>query len=162
MDKNIANTANNDWVFCPQSRHAVSQLFAGCILLDGTKALLINCVESYGRKRDNDSHGEQYLITDRETSILAHNDRDDSVCVRQMNGDNSIKLIIGTFSCNLLITSSCAIDENPVVCAGPSTNSFKPSNKTQYFLTRNVLISLLYYSQTMIVVNCIRTTNWSN
>lgn len=53
------------------SRYAVSQLFAGCILLDGTKALLINCVESYGRKKDNDPHAEQYSVTDRETSIPA-------------------------------------------------------------------------------------------
>ncbi|KAG1462499.1 hypothetical protein G6F56_005503 [Rhizopus delemar] len=136
MDKNISNTANNDWVFSPQSKYAVSQLFAGCILLDGTKALLINCVESYGRKRDNDSHAEQYLITDRETSIPAHNDRYGSVCVRLMNSDNSIKLIIGTFSCNLLVTSSCTIDENPVICVGPSTNSFKPSNQTQIFLNK--------------------------
>lgn len=136
MDKNISNTANNDWAFSPQSKYAVSQLFAGCILLDGTKALLINCVESYGRKRGNDSHAEQYLVTDKETSIPAHNDRYGSVCVRLMNNDNSEKLIIGTFSCNLLVTSSCTINENPVVCVGPSTNSFKPSNQTQIFLNK--------------------------
>lgn len=71
-----------------------------------------------------------------ETSIPAHNDRYGSVCVRLMNSDNSIKLIIGTFSCNLLVTSSCTIDENPVICVGPSTNSFKPSNQTQIFLNK--------------------------
>ncbi|KAG1141582.1 hypothetical protein G6F37_008379 [Rhizopus arrhizus] len=34
IDENISNTANIDWVDSPQSRYAVSQLFAGCILLD--------------------------------------------------------------------------------------------------------------------------------
>lgn len=114
----------------------MSQLFAGCILLDGTKALLINCVESYGRKKDNDPHAEQYSVTDRETSIPAHSDRYDSVCVRLINRDNSIRLIIGTCSCNLLVTPSCTIDEDPVICVGPSTNSFKPSNQTQIFLNK--------------------------
>lgn len=136
IDENISNTANIDWIDSPQSRYAVSQLFAGCILLDGTKALLINYVESYGRKKDNDPHAEQYSVTDRETSIPAHNDRYDSVCVRIMNKDNRIKLIIGTFSCNLLVTSSCTIDKNLVICVGPPTNSFKPSNQTQIFLNK--------------------------
>lgn len=136
MDENISNVANKDWVFSPQSKYAVSQLFAGCILLDGTKALLINCIESYGRKSGNDAHAERYSISDRETSIPAHNDRYDSVCVRLMNKDNSLKLVIGTFSCNLLVTSSCTINENPVVCVGPSTDSFKPSNQTQIFLNK--------------------------
>lgn len=35
IDENISNTANIDWVDSPQSRYAVSQLFAGYILLDG-------------------------------------------------------------------------------------------------------------------------------
>jgi hypothetical protein len=134
IDENISNTANIDWIGSPQARFAVSQLFAGFILLDGIKALLVNCVEPYGRKNDNDPHAEQYLVTNRKTSIPAHNDRYKSVCVRLMNRDNSIKLIIGTFSCNLLVTSSCTIDENPVICVGPSTNLFKPSNQTQIFL----------------------------
>lgn len=58
------------------------------------------------------------------------------MCVRLINRDNSIRLIIGTFSCNLLVTSSCTIDEDPVICVGPSTNSFKPSNQTQIFLNQ--------------------------
>lgn len=136
IDENISNAANIDWVDSPQSRYAVSQLFAGCILLNGTKALLVNCVESYGRKKDNDPHAEQYSITDKETSIPMHDDRYDSVCVRLMNRDNSTKLVIGTFSCNLLVTSSCTIDENPIICVGPSTNSFKPSNQTQIYLNK--------------------------
>lgn len=136
IDEKISNTANIDWISSPQSRYVVSQLFAGCILLDGTKALLINCVESYGRKKDNDPHAEQYSVTDRDTSIPTHNGRYDSVCVRLIDRDNSIKLIIGTFSCNLLVTSSCTIDENPEICVGPSTNSFKPSNITQIFLNK--------------------------
>ncbi|KAG0777191.1 hypothetical protein G6F57_009611 [Rhizopus arrhizus] len=39
IDENISNTANIDWVDSPQSRYAVSQLFAGYILLDGRTIL---------------------------------------------------------------------------------------------------------------------------
>ncbi|KAG1322996.1 hypothetical protein G6F62_009919 [Rhizopus arrhizus] len=37
--------ANSDWLTNQEARYAVSQMLAGCILLDGTKAILINCVE---------------------------------------------------------------------------------------------------------------------
>lgn len=53
-----------------------------------------------------------------------------------MNRDNSIKLIIGTFSCNLLVAPGCIIDDSLVIRVGPLTNSFKPSNQTQIFLSK--------------------------
>ncbi|KAI9362732.1 hypothetical protein BD770DRAFT_308416, partial [Pilaira anomala] len=91
-------------------RYAVSQLFVVCILLDDTRALLVNWVESYGRKNNKEPHAGDYSTTDSETSIPSHDGGYDSVYVRPMSSDNNKKLIIGTFSCNLLVTSSCTID----------------------------------------------------
>lgn len=105
-----------------------------------SKALSINCVESYGRKKDDDSHAEKYSTTDKETSIPSQDGRYASVCVRLMNIEDSNKLVIGTFSCNLLVTSSCTIDTNPEVCVGSETTSFKTSSQTQIFLNKKSVV----------------------
>jgi hypothetical protein len=126
--------ANSDWLTNQEARYAVSQMFAGCILLDGTKAILINCVEPYGRKKRIDPHYERYSKDDCNSSIPDSNCYHKQVCVKLFESDNSNKLVIGLFSCNLLVTSSCTLSNNPVICVGPSTNSFTPSNYTKIFL----------------------------
>lgn len=111
IDEKITESSNIDWTDMPQSRYSVSQLFAGCILLDGTKALLVNCIESYGRKLDVDPRAGQYATNDEDTSIPSNNDIYSNVYVRLFDRDNSVKLVIGTLSCNLLVTSSCTIEK---------------------------------------------------
>ncbi|KAI8083236.1 uncharacterized protein B0P05DRAFT_488814 [Gilbertella persicaria] len=118
--------ADSDWPTNQEARYAVSQMFAGCILLDGTKAILINCVEPYGRKKRIDPHYERYSKDDCNSSIPDSNCYHKQVCVKLFESDNSDKLVIGLFSCNLLVTSSCTLSNNPVICVGPSTNSFTP------------------------------------
>ncbi|KAG1145867.1 hypothetical protein G6F37_006405 [Rhizopus arrhizus] len=126
--------ANSDWLTNQEARYAVSQMFAGCILLDGTKAILINCIEPYGRKKRINPHYEIYSKDDCNSSIPDSNCYHKQVCVKLFESDNSNKLVIGLFSCNLLVTSSCTLSNNPVICVGPSTNSFTPSNYTKIFL----------------------------
>lgn len=48
-----------------------------------------------------------------------------------MKNDNSTKLIISSYTCNVLVTHSCTIEENPQICIGPSTTTFTSSNKTR-------------------------------
>ncbi|KAL0098233.1 hypothetical protein J3Q64DRAFT_1818359 [Phycomyces blakesleeanus] len=134
INQETLEMANHDWRTNPQSRYGVSQLFAGCILLDGTNALLVNCIETYGRKKDVDPHAERYSKGEQYNSLPACDDIYESVCTRSIYNDESNKLIIGTFSCNMLITSSCTIEENPKISVGPSTNSFQPSKQTRIYL----------------------------
>jgi hypothetical protein len=126
--------ANSDWLTNQEARYAVSQMFAGCILLDGTKAILVNCVEPYGRKKSIDPHYERYSKDDYNSSIPDSSCHHKQACVRLFESDNSSKLVIGLFSCNLLVTSSCTLSANPVICVGPSTTSFTPTNNTKIFL----------------------------
>ncbi|KAI7901412.1 uncharacterized protein BX663DRAFT_544169 [Cokeromyces recurvatus] len=123
LNTNHLKKANYDWLTNPQARYAVSQMFAGCILLDGTKAIIINCVESYGRKKE-----------DLNSSIPDLSYHYKQACVKLFESDNSSKLVIRLFSCNLLITSSCTLSKYPVIYVGPSTNSFTPSKNTKIFL----------------------------
>jgi hypothetical protein len=134
MNENILMKANADWLQTPQARFAVSQLFAGCILLAGTKAILVNCLEPYGRKKSIDPHYERHIKGNINHSIPNLNDNYKDVCVRLLKSDNSVKLIIGLYTCNLLVTSSCTISDNPVVCVGSSTTSFIPTKSTRIYL----------------------------
>lgn len=94
----------------------------------------MNCVESYGRKRDVDPHAERYSKGEKYNSLPAYDDIYMSVCVRLIYDDESERLVIGTFSCNMLITLSCTIEENPKISVGPSTSSFQPSKQTRIYL----------------------------
>lgn len=66
LSKQITQEINKDWAFFPQLKFVTLQIFAGSILISGSTALLINCVESYGRLKTVDSHHE------RRTSSAAH------------------------------------------------------------------------------------------
>lgn len=134
MNTNLLEKANCDWLTNPEARYAVSQMFAGCILLDGTKAIIINCVEPYGRKKLIDPHYERYSKKDRDSSIPDLSYHYKQACVKLLESDNSNKLVIGLFSCNLLVTSSCTLSNHPAICVGPSTSSFTPSKNTKIFL----------------------------
>lgn len=134
LNSEMTRMANMDWATNPQAKYVVSQLFAGCILLDGTNALLINSLEPYGRKTNSDPHAEQYGPNALQPTLPSHFDHYSTVCVRLNKDDNSMKLIIGTFSCNLLVTSSCSVEAEPIVEVGPSTHCFMPTHKTKIFI----------------------------
>lgn len=134
LDTNYLQKANRDWQVNPESRYAVSQLFAGCILMEGTKAIIVNCVEPYGRKKVVDPHYERYSREDTDSSIPDFSYRYKGACVKLFQSDSSSKLVIGLFSCNLLVTSSCTLSTCPLVCVGPSTTGFAPSKSTKIYL----------------------------
>jgi hypothetical protein len=131
LNRNHLKKANCDWLTNPEARYTVSQMVAGCILLDGTKAIIINCVEPYGRKKSIDPHYERYSKEDLNSSIPDLSCHYKQACVKLFESDNSSKLIIGLFSCNLLVTSSCTLSKYPVICVGPSTSNFTLSINTR-------------------------------
>ncbi|KAI8988046.1 hypothetical protein BDF20DRAFT_832929 [Mycotypha africana] len=59
LSEQIVQEINKDWAFFPQLRFATSQMFAGYILLSGSTALMVNCVEPYGRLKSVDAHHER-------------------------------------------------------------------------------------------------------
>ncbi|EIE76148.1 hypothetical protein RO3G_00852 [Rhizopus delemar RA 99-880] len=141
LSKQITQEINKDWAFFSQLRFATSQIFAGSILLSGSTALLIKCVESYGRLKTVDSRHE------RRTSLAAHQSSFPKIkskygqvafCLTQ--DDNTTKLKIGATSCNLLVTSSMRLDKqtitNKTIEMGPNTSNFVPLPDAKVFSTR--------------------------
>ncbi|KAG0168174.1 hypothetical protein DFQ28_004931 [Apophysomyces sp. BC1034] len=55
------NIQNEDWEFTPQLRYHTTQLFAGCIFMEGGRTFFVNTVEIYGRDPQVDAHYENCL-----------------------------------------------------------------------------------------------------
>lgn len=128
----------------PKLGFATSQIFAGSILLSGSTALLINCVESYGRLKTVDSHHERRTVSATHKSSFPKTESkygQISVCV--VEDDNTTKLKIGTTSCNLLVTSSIRLDKqtitNKTIEMGPNTSNFVPLPNTRLYLNTDHL-----------------------
>lgn len=68
-----------------------TKLLAGAILIEGTKALLINCDEVYGRRGCVDAHCERYLSANDGKNSSLHTCmglRYDGVSVKRLNEDD--------------------------------------------------------------------------
>ncbi|KAF9990788.1 hypothetical protein BGZ79_004759, partial [Entomortierella chlamydospora] len=64
LSKDICDILNDDWVRCPQLKYACARMLAGCILYNTVKgqAVIINCNEVYGRKKQVDVHREPFRL----------------------------------------------------------------------------------------------------
>ncbi|KAI7889074.1 uncharacterized protein EV154DRAFT_400215, partial [Mucor mucedo] len=84
-------------------RYAVSQLFAGAILMERSSAILLNCVEPYGRLKSTDSHFERRLATSIHLSSYPEKESKYGwITIIQALEEHSTKLKIGTTTFNLL------------------------------------------------------------
>ena len=124
---------NKVWASFPQIRFLASRIFSGCILWSGTKALLVNCVETYGRLKTIDAHHERRITsTTGQSSFPTSRSRYGDVVVCLAKEDGTTKLKIGGSSFNLLVTSSVRVDEqsitNAVVEKGANTGNFVPQS----------------------------------
>lgn len=103
LNTNHMKETNCDWLTNLEARYAVSKMFAGCVVLDETKATIINSGEPYGRKKLIDPHYERYSKKEDLNSSIP----DSSYHYRQarvtfFESASSGKLVVGLFSCNLL------------------------------------------------------------
>ena len=139
LNKQITHEINKDWVFFPQLRFEISQIFVGCILISGSTVLLINCIEPYDRMKTVDSHHELRINSAAHQSLfpkLESKYGQITVCLTQ--DDNTTKLKIGATSCNLLETSSTRLYKqtimNKTIEMGPNTSNFVPLPDTKTYL----------------------------
>ncbi|KAI8374646.1 uncharacterized protein BYT42DRAFT_414614 [Radiomyces spectabilis] len=126
------STLNKDWQLYPQLRFYASQLFAGAIMIDNGRAILINTVEPYSRDSSLDAHFERRL-PGMPSSYPDARGKYGHFTTVLMQSDGVKKLVVGTRTCNLLVTSSIRLDIASVNI-GPGTSHFKPSENTRVFL----------------------------
>ncbi|KAF9411171.1 hypothetical protein BGZ76_005384, partial [Entomortierella beljakovae] len=108
---------NRDWARYPQAGLAASQLLAGAILVSvkDMTSVLLNETEAYGRTKMTDCHAEQLGIrkgAPLENSIPSTKDDDyyPGVHPVTITGKDGHRLEIGSFTCDVLITSCTSLD----------------------------------------------------
>jgi hypothetical protein len=131
---------NNSWSINPIATHIATKILEEIIFVEGHKALLVLCGEIYGRLPSLDAHYEKTSTTKGNfpQCSLPHIDtRYPNVELCLMNVDRSQKLVLGTKTMNVLITSSIRIDCNEKPTIGPSSsNGFLPSRETRIFIEK--------------------------
>ncbi|KAI9017952.1 hypothetical protein CLU79DRAFT_309064 [Phycomyces nitens] len=129
IKEEMAGFLNEEWSLCPQMRYACSRLLADSILLDLTsgQAVLVNCVEIYGRRRTLDSHRENTKVKmgmPSTSSLPPSNSRYPAVWPVSIRDTDSNKLMIGTKTFNVLVTSSLRLDCSMDPEIGLNTSNF--------------------------------------
>lgn len=123
---------NSDWHQYPQLRYCCSQLLAGSILVQGQTSVLLNTVEPYARDSLIDAHCER-RTPGSPSSYPAFAGRYGYVSTCLLPSSDGQKLIIGSRTCNLLVTASIRLDMQSVN-VGPVTTHFVPTDSTRVFL----------------------------
>ncbi|KAI7892560.1 uncharacterized protein EV154DRAFT_504824 [Mucor mucedo] len=128
-----SNTLNQNWLEHPHLRYCGSKMLAGAILVEGPNSILLNTVEPYSRDPLLDAHYERLTVGQSifPTSLGIYGFL--SFCL--VDTQDGRKLIVGTRTCNFLITSSMRLDVHSINL-GPSTTHFTPTKKTRLFLDK--------------------------
>ncbi|KAG0322436.1 hypothetical protein BGZ99_003347 [Dissophora globulifera] len=145
LSSDMCELVNRDWTLHPQLRYACAQVFAGSILMNtqNNQAIIANTVEGYGRTRTTDAHREPFVSKKGipcPTSLPPPSgSRYEDVWPTTIHYNDGDRLVIGTQSCNILVTSSLRLDKDEPASVGGSTMSFllsglKDSQATKIFL----------------------------
>ncbi|KAF9948276.1 hypothetical protein BGZ70_002278 [Mortierella alpina] len=137
----IAALLNEDWTDKPQLRYACAQILAGSVFYNtgNGQSVLNNTVEMYGRKQSIDSHRERFVVkkgTASRTSIPPANSRYKDLWPLTLQDPEGDKLVLGTHSFSLLVTSSIRLDVKGCVSVGGATSSFRLQSHQESFATR--------------------------
>ncbi|CAO3669214.1 unnamed protein product [Umbelopsis vinacea] len=131
----ITELLDEDWMLYPQLRYVTAKLFSGAIMMEGTSAILVNCVEPYGRTKATESHYERRL-PGYPSSYPEQMGKYGWIAVKSLVDDGAKKLVVGTRTCNLPVTSSVRIDHQSdhSVEIGPFMANFQPTPNTSIYL----------------------------
>ncbi|KAG0735426.1 hypothetical protein G6F57_011945 [Rhizopus arrhizus] len=105
---------NDDWEAFAQLRFVCSQLLAGAIIINNKgEAAILNTVEAYGRSRSMDVHRERVSVKkgfSSPSSLPPINTRYPKTWATILNDSEGKKLVVGSKSMNVLVTSSLRVD----------------------------------------------------
>ena len=135
LSKERIDQLNLNWTRHPEAAQVAGHMLAGAILYNAEsgKGILINEVEVYGRKRAYDCHREQVGFVKevaKETSVPSTVGEDHYENVRPVTTqgkDTAHRLVIGTTTCDVLVTSCVRLGESDVapVSVGGETLIFE-------------------------------------
>ncbi|KAL9536830.1 hypothetical protein MBANPS3_012331 [Mucor bainieri] len=124
---------NTCWRNLPHMAQVQGTLLSGAILVDGEQALLLNCVEAYGRLASIDAYHEHHSGSPENHSLPLPNTLYNNIVCKLLDD----KLVIGTKASSILATSNLRLDLYPPVPeVGPYTTNFFPSEATSIILSK--------------------------
>ncbi|KAI1288543.1 hypothetical protein EDD11_009938, partial [Mortierella claussenii] len=149
IDDTVCRYLNEDWTLKPQLRYACARILAGSIWINTQtgSAIIANTVEIYGRTKNFDAHREPFTQKKEQpvpTSIpppLGCRYKD--VWPTTLHSPEGDRLVLGTHTCNILVTSSLRVDDkNHQPSLGGTTVNFKlesalASSSTEIFLDKD-------------------------
>ncbi|ORZ21791.1 hypothetical protein BCR41DRAFT_282659, partial [Lobosporangium transversale] len=145
LDKKVSQFLNEDWALENTARRcACAKILAGCILVKTTTsnphAILVNCIEVYGRKKHVYVHCEPFQVSKgiatKTSTPGSHEHRYVDVYPTTMHSNDGERLVIGTHTMNALVTSSIRIDQKEKPSVGGKTLSFLVEDERSSFNTR--------------------------
>ncbi|KAI8140731.1 hypothetical protein BJV82DRAFT_519582, partial [Fennellomyces sp. T-0311] len=138
LDEATVEMINADWILEPATPYIFAQVFVGAILINSTSALLVNCVEPYGRQRCYDAHFERQLPRS-ESSYPEGTSKYGDINITLVMSEQNSKLVCGTTTANILVTSSSRLDIPNTTSMGPFTSNFTPNHQTLVFVDEKSL-----------------------
>ncbi|ORE08916.1 hypothetical protein BCV72DRAFT_184515, partial [Rhizopus microsporus var. microsporus] len=113
---------NKDWNFGFHLRAVCAQLLAGCLSMEKTEVLLVNCIELYSRSKHQDIHSERFNGAFSNSSAPTGDKIYETINICNINLENSHKLVIGSNVFSGLVISSLRLDSTSLEPElGPST-----------------------------------------
>ncbi|KAI9305133.1 hypothetical protein BJ944DRAFT_201527 [Cunninghamella echinulata] len=169
LTKDICYLLNDDWEIRPQTKYFCAQVLSGAIIINNNngEGIIINCVEAYGRTGPVDIHREQFgsiKSSSLSTSLPPPKKlRYEDVWPVTINSHEGSKIVIGTQTCNLLITSSLRLDKCLPPSLGATTNNFflrseKDSLATSIYLDKESVEKALILSKNK-DTTCLQNSN---
>ncbi|KAG1048474.1 hypothetical protein G6F43_009134 [Rhizopus delemar] len=128
LKPDICQMLNDDWEAFAQLRFVCSQLLAGAIIINNKgEAVILNTVEAYGRSRSMDVHRERVSVKkgfSSPSSLPPINTRYPKTWATILNDSEGKKLVVGSKSMNVLVTSSLRVDIILPLSVGGITAAF--------------------------------------
>ncbi|SAL97735.1 hypothetical protein [Absidia glauca] len=129
LSDQVSTFLNQDWLLQPQMRFACSRLLVGATLLlpPSDESIVVNSAEIYGRTRSVDSHRQSFKARRGASMRNSYPPESTTYCniwPTTINDSDGNKLMIGSKTFNILVTSSMRLDKRCDPELGPTTNSF--------------------------------------
>ncbi|GAA5802317.1 hypothetical protein HPULCUR_007781 [Helicostylum pulchrum] len=131
LNPELCDLLNYDWNFYPHMKYFAVQLLAGGIMINtkNNTSIMINTLEVYGRKKGTNIHREAFgtkkKIAITTTLPPPYKTKYPDVWPMTLTGKDGPGLMIGTQSCNVVVTSSIRLDHTTKPTLGGVTTNFQ-------------------------------------
>jgi hypothetical protein len=135
-NEDVIQLLNGDWRINPCYRFASSKILTGCLLVEDSKLLYVNCVEPYSKLPTLDAHFERFSMEPFPPPNV-------NLWVKKVTTDNAHKLLICSHVADFLVVSSMRLDQDLGCELGPTTNNLNPTANCRILIAAESIMEAL-------------------